>query len=163
MTEQTSYYDEKYFSVWGNLSTELIGIWLSVRLIEYAIRSHETSTKARVRTVRHFRGMERRLHRIVEYKSPRDLKLYYREYNWGKTIIKKRHKHFSPDEIQDISGFYSILDNILSQFPEIPDGDLDKRMKFSTSNIDENFAKLEQVRLVVERNILEETDEDEGI
>lgn len=153
--------------LWGNFSSEMIGIWLSVRFIDWIIRSHESSTKARVRTVRSLRFIERTLNIVVEYRRPFELRHLYRELDWLNSIMPRRRRHLKPDECRDIDAFYAKVDEILTNFPG--------RNQLSASRTVDDLpitneevahtllTDLESARRKAELNILEETDEDEGI
>lgn len=153
--------------LWGNFSSEMIGIWLSVRLIDWIIRSHESSTKARVRTIRSLRYIERLMQGVIEFRRPFELRQLYRELEWINSRMPSRRRHLKSDECRDIDAFYAKVDQLLAHFPG--------RNQLSASRTvddlpitDEDaahalLADLESTRHKAELNILEETDEDEGI
>ncbi len=154
-------------SLWGNLSTEMLGIWLSVRLIDWIIRTHESFTKARVRTVRFMRFVEGRMHAVLDFRRVHDLKGIYRELDWIVTRMPSRRRHLKTDEQRDLDAFFSKLNEILAMLPdketvrkqmdtydlEIPDKE----------SVRQKLNELEVLRRTAEENILEETDEDEGL
>lgn len=154
-------------SLWGNFSTEMLGIWLGVRLIDFIIRAHESSTKARVRTVRFMRFMEGRIHAVLDFEQSHDLKGIYRELDWIKTRMPSRRRHLKADEQRDLDAFFKKLDEILAMLP-------DKNTVRAQQNtykleiqkkgsIQQKILELEALRRTAEDNILEETDEDEGL
>jgi len=153
--------------LWGNLTSEMVGIWLSVRLIDWIIRTHESFTKARVRIVRNMRFTEKQLHTIVDFQRPYDLKMLYRELEWIESRMPARSRHLRPDEVIDVNAFYAATQALLHHLPG--------RAAVSLSSVQgdlpvENELDIRRALLVVEDarkkaeiNILEETDEDEGM
>jgi len=154
--------DDHLDSLWGNLSTEMMGIWIGVRFIDLIIRSHESFTKARVRIVRNMRFVERGFHQLIEFRRPIELKNFYREYHWIHDRLGKRFKHLKKDERMDVLRFFGKADEMLAHIPPLESHLQDK---FEIEEIDvyfERLSQLENLRIIAEENILEETDEDDG-
>jgi len=101
-------------NLWGNLSTEMLGIWLGVRLIDWIIRSHESFTKARVRTVRFMRFVEGRMHAVLDFERTHDLKGIYRELDWIMTRLPSRRRHLKLDEQRDLDAFFNKPKSVFS-------------------------------------------------
>ena len=154
-------------SLWGNFSTEMLGIWLGVRLIDWIIKAHESFTKSRVRTVRFMRFVEARMHAVLDFERTYDLKGIYRELDWIMTRMPSRRRHLKADEQRDLNAFFNKLDEILSMLPDkeavrkqLDNHDLEIREK---DIVRQKLNELEVLRRVAEENILEETDEDDGL
>jgi hypothetical protein len=154
--------------LWGNLSSEMIGIWLSVRLIDWIIRSHESSTKARVRVVRSLRYVERLLHTVVEFRRSFELRTVYKELDWIESRMPSRRRYLKPDEVSEIDLFYAKVQEFLLLFPPLDQLTHSQNIDHLTMSSSEEkcqtlLAEIENARRNAERNVLEETDEDEGI
>jgi hypothetical protein len=159
--------EEHLDGLWGNLSSEMIGIWLSVRLIDLIIRSHESATKARVRVVRNLRYVERLLHGVLDFRRPFDLNHLFRELDWINSRMPSRRRHLKEDEKRDVEAFYAKLSDLLSHFPPREVVRSLKKTDVLPVTDDQSmssiFSELEAARRVAEKNILEETDEDDGM
>lgn len=157
--------NERLDGLWGNISSELIGIWLAVRLIEWAVRQHDSALKVRVRSVRNLRMLENQLLHFIDSGYLGALRRLDFEIAWCKGRIVRRSKYLDPDEINDVSKYYEILDKIRSMLPEI--SDYSSREEIKDIIIGDEFsslmASLANARKKAEDNILEETDEDEGL
>jgi hypothetical protein len=92
--------------IWGGLSTEMLGIWVGVRFIEWIINSHEDANKARVRILRHMRFMERLAHNVLEFQRSYELRMLLRDWHWGRERFESRKKHLSRDEVIDVMAFF---------------------------------------------------------
>jgi hypothetical protein len=153
--------------LWGNLTSEMIGIWLSVRLIDWIIRAHDSFTKARVRTVRFMRFTERQMHVLLDFERAHDLKMVFRELDWIQTRLPTRRRHLKEDENRDLDAFFQKLNEMLAS---LPDRTALLEMKEPHSlgiankdNLRIKLSELEDLRRAAEQNILAETDEDDGI
>lgn len=151
-------------SLWGNFSTEMIGIWLSVRFIDWIIRSHESFTKARVRVVRNMRFLDKLLLGLADFRRPYELVMFHRELKWVKDRLAARLKHLKPDEASDVEQYFSKVDEILLLLPGL--AELGPKDSFEIEEIErylDTLKELEKLRHMAEANILEETDEDDGM
>lgn len=150
--------------VWSGVTTEFIGIWIGVRFIDWALRYHESFTKARVRVVRNMRYQERLFLQVGEFRRTFEYRMLLREVSWIRSKWQSRAKHLRKDEINDVLQFNAIADELLSMLPS--QDKLSIRESFHLDNEEEYFLalqRLEEARLVAEENIFEETDEDEGM
>ncbi|MGC3972014.1 MAG: hypothetical protein QM775_33135 [Pirellulales bacterium] len=147
---------------WGNVSTEMLGIWFGVRFIEWILNSHESKTKARVRIVRGMRILERLFHNVLEFRRSYELVLLDRDYDWTKKMLKSRRKYLSKDECAEVDVFYGIAEKLRALLP----ADAPPRSEIKISDEAEFFRlflELHAARQKAEQNILDETDEDSGI
>ena len=142
----------------------MVGIWFAVRFIDWALRSHETWSKARVRTVRNMRFLEGQVHHVVDSGGAEPLRRLIFEVDWAKKQLVLRSRHLKPDERTDTNAFYAVIDNIMSLMPEY-DGiaekgyfDIEK-----TPELKVLLKGLSSERKTAEDNILKETDEDDGL
>ena len=107
------------------------------------------------------------MHVVVEFRRPFELRQLYRGLEWINSLMPSRRRHLKPDECLDIDAFYAKVEELLAHFPE--------RNQLSASRTVDDLpitnedaahlllADLESTRQKAELNILEETDEDEGI
>jgi hypothetical protein len=153
----------KVDDLWGGISTEMLGIWVGVRFIEWIINSHESATKARVRIVRNMRLIERLFHNLSEFQRSYEMRILLRDVQWGRERLELRRKHLSPDEMNDVLAFFSVVDEMLATLPaECPPPQTTLQISNPTL-FAECSRKLESARRQAEFNILDETDEDSGI
>ena len=160
--------EEHFDSLWGNLTTELLGIWVGVRFIEWIIRSHESRTKVRVRVVRNMRYTENLLHQLLDFRRPYHLIQLYRELDWIQRRLTHREAYLEEDERLDVANFYSQVSTLVSNLPSRTDAEA-----VSNSNgliqlnnlllLYEMLRSIEDLRRIAETNILEETNEDDGM
>ena len=155
---------DKVSGVWGNLSTELIGIWFGVRLIDWIIKSNDKSTSNRIITLRNMRFLTKQAERVVEFGYRHDSKILNKEVKWFKNVFVQRSRYFSIDEIRDINHFIDSLSDFLTQINNVisPSGG-DVKLELSASGEKKFFNLIENIdelRLVAEANILVETPEE---
>ncbi|WP_435003712.1 hypothetical protein [Xanthomonas arboricola] len=159
--------EEHLDGLWGNLTSEMVGIWLSVRLIDWIIRKHESFTKARVRIVRNMRFTEKQLHVILDFKRPYDLKMLYRELEWIESLRPARSRHLRVDEAADVAAFYAATSAFLQSFPNqatVSSSSVrDDLPPVDEAKLREELISIESARKKAEINILDETDEDDGM
>lgn len=151
---------------WGNGSAELAGIWISVRLIEWALRRNDLNLKVRVRTVRSMRMLVNQLLYFIDSGFVGALRRLDFEISWCKQRLPQRLKHLKPDEVDDVRAFYDALDDVRSMIPALPDyrqGDEGVLDLIRGAEFHEKLVQLNRLRDQAENNILEETDEDEGM
>ncbi len=101
--------------IWPNLVTEILGAWISVRIIDYFIRIRERKSSARWRVVRiilYILGVCRRIHpKPYAY----DLKILQDELRFFDEPhnLKQLNTHLSPDEISDVNEVRALSGRIL--------------------------------------------------
>ena len=150
--------------MFANVLSELIGIYISVRLIDLIIRKNETRDRVRVRTVRTMRFVERCVANILLFKNGFEVDRLRRELLWSEQLREKRNKHLSSDEIQDLNLFYGRVVEFTTLIPDyltvfdggrITVGDEEAAIRL--------LHEIEEARYAAEKNILEETEEDAGL
>ncbi|NUB46105.1 hypothetical protein GEU84_017050 [Fertoebacter nigrum] len=151
---------------WGNASAELAGIWISVRLIEWALRQHDLSARVRVRTVRNMRMLENQLMHFLDSRFVGALRRLDFEIGWVRNRGDARKRWLKKDEIQDLELFFSALADVRAMLPSMEDyssneGKTDEIVR--SNEFGEKLVALASARERAEVNILQETDEDEGI
>jgi hypothetical protein len=160
--------DQELFNLWGNFSTEIVGIWLGVRLIDYVIQQNEKKHSLRIRIVRNMRFLVGVTRSSIDFPNrPVIAKLKY-EIDWSNKIFSGRQKYLSKDEINDVENFYLALSNLSPKIEKLFDlqekscideetrKDLDEERKDLWSILD----RVEEIRQKAEINILEETEEE---
>jgi hypothetical protein len=160
--------DQELFNLWGNFSTEIVGIWIGVRLIDYVIQQNEKKHFSRIKIVRNMRFLISTARSSIDFSNrPAIAKLSY-EINWSNKVFSSRQKYLSQDEINDVEDFYLALINLFprieklfdlqekSCFDEETRKDLDKERKDLWSILE----RVEEIRQKAEINILEETEEE---
>ena len=102
-------------SMIANILSELIGIYVSVRLIDFFIRKNETRDKIRIRTVRVMRFIERCVVSVFIFRNGFEVDRLRRETRCVDQIRPKRNKYLSEDEIRDVDAFYSQVTEFTTQ------------------------------------------------
>ncbi len=88
------------------------------------------------------------------------------EINWCKQRLPSRLKHLKPDEISDVLAFYDALDDVRLMIPrlhEYKERDEAFIEVLRSAEFQNKLNRLAELRDRAENNILEETDEDEGM
>jgi hypothetical protein len=160
--------NEELYTLWANFATDIVSIWIGVRIIEYIIRKHEKESGARIRSVRNMRFLMRNIRNGIEYPRRADWDQLKYEFNWTKRMFNKHHKIFRQNEISDVNTFYSGVEVALSELYNLLqmkvgyDASAETREKFERKKEElwSYMEKLEEARLKAEENILAETDEE---
>lgn len=160
--------NEELHALWANFATEIVAIWLGVRIIEYVIRRHEKESSIRLRTVKNMRFLMRSMRNEIEYPRRGDLEQLKHEFNWTKRMFGKHRKTFRQDELIDVNAFYSDVEATLTQLNNLLqmriDHDTGTKSRHELETKKEELwslvDKLEEVRLKAEENILAETEEE---
>jgi hypothetical protein len=148
----------------ANVLSEFVGIWVSVRLIDFFIRSNERRDRARVRSVRNLRLIERMVVNVLLFKNGYEVTNLRRELTWTDSMRQQRNRFLATDEIADVDAFYALAYEFCSLIPEFDT--LLHRDAVTFTNEDaakEIEVRIEAARLKAEKNILEETEEDTGL
>jgi|GEM_PF-3490477 len=160
--------DQELGSLWANISTDILGIWLGVRLIDYIIERRAKEDRARLSTVRNLRYLMGQLRRAIEFAGRHEIATLKTEVEWGSEIFKKRIKYFSADEIRDMDAFFTqmrmafpLLEK-LSQLRAASYSGQQSREAYEkeTETAWASLAAFEAAFRTAERNILEETQEE---
>jgi hypothetical protein len=151
-------------AMFANILSELIGIWISVRLISFFIARNETRDRVRIRSVRLMRFVERAVVNIVVFRTGYEVARLRWELTWTNKISADRKKYFAADELAEMNFFYgkvrefcALIDDFEEVFDRTPIVFLDEQ------RARELLKDIEVARLGAETNILEETEEDSGL
>jgi hypothetical protein len=107
--------DQELFNLWGNFSTEIIGIWIGVRLIDYVIQQNEKKHFSRIKIVRNMRFLISTARSSIDFSNrPAIAKLNY-EINWSNKVFSSRQIFLSQDKINDVEDFYLALINFFQE------------------------------------------------
>lgn len=151
-------------SLWANLATEMIGIWVGVRLIDWIIRRNESATKARVRTVRNMRFVERKLKEFLEFRRAFDVFEFQREITWFKSMLVTRNRYLKADERRDVDSFYSKAEELYQALCSCESETDPRYLEFhDLAGLLELHAQCVALRKVADDNIMDETNEDDGM
>jgi hypothetical protein len=150
-------------SMIANVLSEMIGIYVAVRLIEFFTTRNERRNRIRVRIVRNCRFIESLIANMFMLRNGFDVYRLRREIAWISRLRTRRYKHLSVDEIRDLEKFYRLVEQYCGLIPNFASS-FDKKIVY----VDELKAagllkEIEEARFAVDENILEETDEDDGM
>jgi hypothetical protein len=92
----------------------------------------------------------------------------HRELHWIVKRLEQRKSHLSPDERRDVDAFYERVCELVARLPTRADAQQasDRQELVTLNEVPELYQLLEAIesaRFVAEANILDETNEDEGI
>lgn len=150
-------------SMIGNVLSELIGIYVSVRLIEFFMTRNERRERVRVRVVRNARFIETTIANIFMFRNGFEAFRLRRELIWVAENRTKRYRHLSPDEVRDAEAFYRKVADFCDLIPSFMSV-FGRNVTFTDeARAAELLKEIEEARLALEENILEETDEDDGL
>lgn len=144
--------------LWGNLTTELIGIYISVRLIEFVVRSYQDYKEARIETVKNMRMLEDLIHKLDDFKGMRELRYFDKNLTWFKTQFVKRKKKLKANEVEDVQKFIDKLNSIHSLLPAVELLKIGEKIQLPI-NLSSHFSEIERLREKADSNILKETSE----
>jgi hypothetical protein len=151
-------------SLWANLATEMIGIWVGVRLIDWIIRRNESATKARVRTVRNMRFVERKLKEFLEVRRAFKVMEFEREIAWFKSMLSTRSRYLKADERRDVDSFYLKAEELYRALCSGESKTDPGYLKFQDlDGLYDLHADCVALRRIADDNIMDETTEDDGL
>jgi hypothetical protein len=160
--------DQELFNLWGNFSTEIVGIWLGVRLIDYVIQQNEKKHSLRIHLVRNMRFIIGITRSTIEFSGRLEITKLNIELNWSKRIFVNRQKYLSKDEVNDVKNFYLAISDLYPRIEKLfdlkeksyDDGEIRKKLDKERQDLWSILDQVEEMRLKAEINILEETQEE---
>lgn len=156
--------NDRIDSLWANMATEMIGIWVGVRLIDWIIRRNESATKARVRTVRNMRFVERKLKEFLEFRRAFDVFEFRKEIAWFKSMLATRSRYLKADERRDVNAFYSKSEELYQALCSCESKNDPRYLEFQDlDGLRELHAHCVALRKIADDNIMDETNEDDGM
>ncbi len=157
-------FSERQDGMVANVLSELIGIYIGVRLIDFFIRRNERHDRVRIRIVRVMRLFERLATDVLLHSNGAPIVHLRREFEWARSLTEQRNRYLSADEVADLTAFEVALTGYCALIPNfqtilhINRIDLGDTQKLLTV-----LGDVEKARRKAEQNILEETEEDSGI
>ncbi len=114
------------------------------------------------------RYLENLFHQVLDFRRPYHLIQLHRELNWIKKRLAQRERHLEADERADVVAFYGCVDELVAALPTRDEAEIasnDKRLVeiAEIPRLYELIKAVEIARYKAEANILEETNEDEGM
>jgi hypothetical protein len=108
-------YDEHIQNLWSNLGIEVLGVWLSVRIIDFLIERHKNFKETRFHQLRNLQYFYETALNIYEYNSTyeRDIENLQREVKYFDKRWHKRKKHFYRDEKEEIQTLRNSMPQII--------------------------------------------------
>jgi len=109
-------FDEHIQNLWSNLAIEILGVWLSVRIIDFLLQRHKNFRDTRLQQLRILQYFYDTGINVLEYgvAYQRDIDSLKREIKYFDKRWLRRKKHFYKDEIEQI-------DQLRQSMPEIVD------------------------------------------
>ena len=156
--------DQRVDGMVANVLSELVGIYISVRLIEWFTERNQTRDRVRVRVVRNMRLLERMSRTAWLHKNGLEVYNFRRELHWIEGLRAIRAKNFSADELEDIEDFFRLVKLFTEQIVDFDVINHKGAVQFhNAGEADSLLPTIEAARKRAEENILEETDEDTGM
>ena len=153
-----------------NVSTELLGIGITVLLVDRLFKKREQFQGARIELVRNIRFLRDDMRQLVDLPSAYSLERLQREVTWGRSILEKRHRFLSSDEYQAMVSVHDEIARIvplLAGLVQIRDQASDDysdamvaRLREAKARLLPQFAPLDGLIHAASVNILEETPEE---
>jgi hypothetical protein len=157
--------DGKIYSLWGNLATELVSIWLGVRIIDYLIQKNEKEHSIRMKVVDDTRTLLEQIRKSIEHTNEYELDYLFTQLTKtmpGSRKYQNRTPYLSEDEIHDLQAFYKAVIDWQKRL-----NNLATATSTGTSNsaqlrqsLWKQLGDLEDKQSRVEDNILVETEEE---
>jgi hypothetical protein len=156
--------DPELANIWSNISTELLGAWAAARIVEYAIRRNEDSSRVRIRAARNLRYYLNLTTRCIEYSYIPDIELFHRELRWSRRFFQQHLACFSRDEIEEATAAYAALERLGKHIGALADarhtdkGNTERIAQLRTQARGA-LTEYEELAFKAESNLFEETPE----
>jgi len=114
-------FDDHIQNLWSNLAIEVLGVWLSVRIIDFLIQRHKTFKETRFKQLDNLGYFDNIANHILQY-SPshqRDIEILQREITYFDKRWLKRQKQFYEDEKVEIQTLRQLMPTIISTCVEL--------------------------------------------
>jgi len=159
---------QELYNLWGNLATDMLGIWVSVRIIDFIIRRQEQQQATRINVVKNMRFLRNEVRRTIEFSGNLELDSLKEELRWAKGILDRRKPFFRRDEISDLNVYYDALSNLIPGLEELvkvkeahsAGQKTREELAVEVGKCRSCIPNIEELRLKAERNILEESEEE---
>jgi len=139
-------------NLWSNLSIDVLGVWLSVRIIDFLLQRHRTFKEIRFQLLRNFDYFENVAANILIYgPKERDINLLEREMKYFDKRWPKRKKHFFNDEKEQVNALMKIRQEIVDTCKQLA-------YKGNIESDEVDYKKLKEIlreQLFMYRNSLE--------
>jgi len=90
-------------NLWSNLAIEVLGVWLSVRIIDFLIQRHRSFRETRFHQLRNLGFFaDTATHSITYSPKARDIEIMEQEILYFEKRWPKRQRHFYKDEREQI-------------------------------------------------------------
>jgi hypothetical protein len=145
-------FSEHIQNLWSNLAIELLGVWLSVRIIDYLIERHKNFKDTRLQQLRNLGYFDDTANIVLSYNKVHqsdidklDREIIYFDKRWN-----KRKQQFYRDEIEQI-------DELRLSMPEIIESCKQVKMSYDINLNNKNTEIKENLKgqLIIYRERLE--------
>lgn len=141
----------------ANVLSEMVGIWISVRLIGFFIIQADRKERVRVRTVRLMRFFENQIKHVINTNFAKGtIDRLKSELVWANNMQENRERYLSHDEVVEVRYFYDLVKRFAESVESLSG-------KESPESITPSIEEIVNARTIAEKNILEETVEDHGM
>jgi len=108
-------YDEHIQNLWSNLAIEVLGVWLSVRIIDFLLQRHKNFKESRFHQLRNLKYFYDTAVNVYEYNSTyeKDIEKLQMEVKYFDKRWHKRKKHLYRDEKEEIQVLRNSMPNII--------------------------------------------------
>lgn len=107
--------DTPILDLWPNIATEIVGVWLSVRIIDAMINRRTSRHNNRQGIVRNMIYFLEIAQTIVPYFDDWKLRNLQNELSWFEERLPKRQKYLSEDELLDVRRAISLGKEVQSK------------------------------------------------
>lgn len=144
-------HDDELKSLWGNFSTEVLGVWVSVRIIQYIFDSRNKFHRTRLHLTRTYKWVSDRAWSVINYPPPyliviKDLE---GEIEVFETRWDRRKKYLHTDECQMALALNERRALLLEKIIEL------NNCWYSQENDSEAVSKFDELRSQFHEQLLE--------
>jgi hypothetical protein len=104
MLKTVSFNNARIDDIWSNLATEIIGVWLSVRIIDSVIQRRNKKNRTRLQILRNLKHFLNVSNNFVVWNTPKmiDFEELLKEQSYFKQRWDKRKKYLFDSEIEKV-------------------------------------------------------------
>ncbi|HUW95514.1 MAG TPA: hypothetical protein VMW58_06980 [Anaerolineae bacterium] len=107
-----------YLDLWPNIATEIIGVWISVRLIDAIIRSRERRHGVRRELVFNLNFLRSKAEQLLPHIDSYLVQTLRQELVFARERMPKRNRYLESGEVQTIAGVLSTLEGLVGAADE---------------------------------------------
>ncbi|WP_026941461.1 hypothetical protein [Hellea balneolensis] len=148
--------DNAWVNFLESMTPEFIGIYISIRIIDYIFQSYQSRNEARIGIARSMRVLQRSLMDLEDFRVKKHLWLYYKERDWFENQFRSRAKFLNRNEVVAVQNFLACIKEIDEKLPDANISQIGERLELELGTISDHLERLDKLRIAAQGNILEE-------